>query len=253
MVERFVFGDDDIAERISHVTELERELLQQNMRKPLPVFWMETGHYGWLFDGDAIVAFGRTSAGIVQSIGGVSFSALSDLNGEVFVHYPNSLPRPVYTDHHRFAMLAMAVVPILLALINSPRSVTRERVRPAHLSSEQRLARQHRSQRGYPMYSFNRVTLKRPDNSLQSSDVLMCGAQTSKRGHWVIGHWRLIDGAAEPYWTWVDAHKRGDEEMGFVAHERHIKIAPGSFGARRGFVIPTVLGEAGGRLPASPA
>lgn len=60
----------------------------------------------------------------------------------------------------------------------------------------------------------------------------------------VIGHWRLIDGVPEPFFVWIEGHERGDRGLGWIAKERHVKLAGG---VRRGFDLPTDAGVPGER------
>jgi hypothetical protein len=247
MVERFVFlqADNDIIADAARRAAASQMSCFEDMRPLLPEFWIEFDNCGFFFDGVWVWLCGRASknvycAGRARFIDLVSGSTSKiecspfgarldkDFLGSCFGHFL-----------------------VLCALVCSPRACTREKVSPGRDLSPARRAMSFRKSQRLPLFSFNRMRVKRPDTSKRSSDVLECGAQTSKRGHWVIGHWRLIDGNPEPYWTWIEAHPRGDETAGFVAHERHVELAPGSFGTRRGCVIPTSPGQPGERRPAA--
>lgn len=255
MIERFVFDPVDVQsvyDQARGYDQQGRDLLLEKFKCPLPQMWIEHGKWGFLLMDDTVTVF----AMLTKKVTAIAFTSLDEIRQPGGITSFTELYSPGDNEWWHSWQNAVAaefcIFGALCAIINSPRAATRERGMPGRgLTPEQKVARHRRMQRGYPLYSFNRMTLKRPETSRQSSDLLICGGQASKRGHWVIGHWRLIDNNPEPYWTWVEAHKRGDDEIGFVAHERHVSIEAGAFGLRRGFTIPTRPGDAGETIRAS--
>jgi hypothetical protein len=250
MVERFVFDADDQPLIEKTWNDADRDTLLNSARLPLPTCWLELGEHGY-FVKDGFVYVYVSAGNHVFSLIRLDFSVVANATGTLpieFYDFGEHL-RVTGTDWSYFRGLVVQFA-MMCCILASPTAATVERIHGNADYAAGRESRRRRAQRGYPVFSFNKVKMRRPDTSKQSSDLLLHGPQTSKRGHWVVGHWRLVDGNAEPYWTWVDAHKRGEEALGFVAHERHVEIAPGSFGTRRGFVIPTMPGQPGTRLPA---
>ncbi|ULB10727.1 hypothetical protein ORIO_12520 [Cereibacter azotoformans] len=255
MVERFVVDVADYG-KVSASNDRSVGLVMQNLRLPMETFWLEVGECGFFVQNGYVRLFWTFGLGTPLCIGVIDLDSIRDVFGldlrDAFFVYSHCAGYFInWAPFTSKLYFSLAVFAECCSIINSPRSAAREVIRPGGIPSAQRATRHRRAQRGYPMFSFNRVTIRRPDTSLQSSGVLLCGQQTSKRGHWVIGHWRLIDNVPDPYWVWVEAHKRGDEGTGFISHERHVKIEPGSFGTRRGFVIPTDEGSPSQRVPAA--
>lgn len=141
----------------------------------------------------------------------------------------------------------LVVVFLLVALTQSRVATVRKITKKSGSTAAMRAFQRRRAQLGKPVYSYNRVQMNFPKTSLQKGEVAYDCRSGPKRAHWVIGHWRLIDGVIEPYWTWIDGHKSGDEELGFVTKERHVKIAR-SF--RRGYMLPGLSGLPGERIRA---
>lgn len=247
MVERFIFDAADYDAFVDAASPHEkRAAAYHSLRAPMPCFWAEIGEAGFFFDGETVFCLGGGKRGVYHAAS-VSLDALRGMSGDRIVIATTKFGE---TLDKSFLGSCFTLFVFMCAAINSPRACTRERIVPGRdLSLTRRLMERRKAQRA-PLYSFNKMTLNRPDTSVQSSGSVLCGAQTSKRGHWVIGHWRLIEGNAEPYWTWIESHKRGDDDLGFVAHERNVRLAPGSFGTRRGFVIPHEPGQRGEKRPA---
>lgn len=256
MIERFVFSESDrleVYENTKGLSVFQRDILMSAFRLPMPMFWLEAGLFGYFVCDNNVLLFHKFK----KTAEAVAASTVDQIKapgdflryGEIF----NRDDQNWWFQNGNAVAAAFACFAALCNVINSPRACTRERIVPGRdLSLTRRLMERRKAQRA-PLYSFNKMTLIRPDTSVQSSGSVLCGAQTSKRGHWVIGHWRLIEGNAEPYWTWIESHKRGDDDLGFVAHERHVRLAPGSFGTRRGFVIPVDPGQRGEKRPAEVA
>lgn len=257
MVERFVFAVEDQNVIYQPAEGTGFALLRAALRPPLSVFWMEIGDVGFFVQNETVTTFHHVqSRKTVMS--GVTCDFVRDLrNGvgrEIRFDFTSpahaSSAEPILREAEHLAADSLAMFCAMCSMINSPRSATRERVL-VNGTDPAKKATYRRLQRGYPVFSFNRVKLKRPDTSKLSSDVLTTNAQTSKRGHWVIGHWRLIDNNPEPYWTWVEAHPRGDEAEGFIHKERFVNLSGDlSHELRRGFVIPSMPGVSGSRIPA---
>lgn len=252
MVERFVFANDDaqfVYNSVRNMSAEVRDKVLGQFRLPLPIMWLEYGNWGFFVADEQVAILCRMG----KKVHALAFASLASIRaGGEWQDYTRLYARTDdywWADNCDHVANHFGLFGAMCAAINSPRAATREkllRYNPAISST----AQGRRVQRGYPIFSFNQVKLKRPDTSLLSSGVLITGAPTSKRGHWVIGHWRLIDGAPEPYWTWVDAHERGDDALGFVAHERHIKLDDTSGDLRRGFLIPETPGMKGDKLAA---
>lgn len=100
------------------------------------------------------------------------------------------------------------------------------------------------------MFSHNVVNMVLPKTCEHRGEIKSVESFAGKRGHLTVGHWRLIEGILTPYWTWVDGHKRGNAELGWVTKERHVKFSPDK--ARRGFLVPQAPGRRGQRLQAVP-
>jgi hypothetical protein len=103
-------------------------------------------------------------------------------------------------------------------------------------------------QRGRPMFSYNKVDLVVPRTCIYRSEVVETQSLAGKRGHMVIGHWRLIASVPEPFFVWIDGHERGDRELGYITKERTVLI--GSGGLRKGFIVPNGIGRPGERQKA---
>ncbi len=142
----------------------------------------------------------------------------------------------------------VGVIPHLLALA-SPRAATSRRILPgAGLDKGVKAFALRRAQRGVPVFSYNRVELVRPQTAMYRGEVRTAESVAGMRLHQVIGHWRLIDGVIEPYWIWIDGHERGDEKLGTIVKERHVRLDRG--GMRRGFRLPAYVGRPGERVVA---
>ena len=87
-----------------------------------------------------------------------------------------------------------------------------------------------------------RVGLVLPRTCIHCGEVVETKSLAGKRGHMVIGHWRLISGVAEPFFTRVDGHERGDRALGYITKER--AVSAGSE-RRKGFLVLNVPGRHG--------
>ena len=251
MVERFIFDKSEAEILWEEFCSGEQGLLLDNFRAPMPEMWVEIAHIGYFLTGGRLSMFDGNGTD-VKNIGSFNVCGISE--PERLLDFCNDFDRTVFWKNRRHYEATTSLFAVLCAFIVSPRAATRKRIERSGFARAGRMKGMNRRSRAvptyFPLYSFNRMTLRRPVAGQPVLEGIYCDAPTSKRGHYVIGHWRLIDGCVEPYWTWVDSHKRGSEALGFVAHERHVRVAPGSFGLRRGFEIPTFPGAPGTRIPA---
>jgi hypothetical protein len=132
-----------------------------------------------------------------------------------------------------------------LAAITNPRAATVKRLVPSVQSAAERAFARRRFQQGRPIFSYNHVELVVPQTCIYRGEVVESRSLAGKRGHMVIGHWRLIAGKAEPFFTWIEGHERGNRELGRITKERHVDIGTG--GLRRGFQMPEGPGRPGER------
>lgn len=140
-------------------------------------------------------------------------------------------------------ILTMAAI---FSVVGNARTAVSRRVVGGESVAARSLA-MRRQQRGYPVVSFNRVSLVLPKTCEYRGVIRETASLVGMRGHLVIGHWRLIDGNPEPYWVWVDGHHRGDDKLGYVGKAREIAISPE---VRRGFISPSFFGQKGQRVRA---
>ena len=227
--------------------------------KPLlPQFWIEqtskvfddTEQCGWLFDGDEVHCFYGFPRGCIH-IGSYSaiFSAL-DANMQVVGTKSSALmmlgDRYGIDEDHLFSHLGVRALAVVSA-IGSRRTAVTRRVIPSDDAASHAFQRR-RLQRGWPIFSYNQVDLILPQTCIYRGETRQVASFNGMRGHMVIGHWRLIAGALEPYWIWVDGFERGDRSRGWIVKNRVVQFIPG--GERRGFMLPTVTGQPGERRPA---
>ncbi len=152
---------------------------------------------------------------------------------------------PRYRNLGRGEMHVIGGFEVALAIINSPRTATVERVSPRMGVGYMRSA-----QRGVPMFSFNSVKLNRPPTSIQRHETQGRECQYSVRAHNVRGHWRLYVPKDDfAYWVWIDGYVAGNHDLGFVVKEHHVTASSQS--TRKGFIVPNGPGIAGKRVPAS--
>ena len=131
---------------------------------------------------------------------------------------------------------------VVIALTNSPRAAVARRKRLDD-DAASRAMRLRRFQRGRPIFSYNQVDLVIPKTCIYRGELRAVESFEGVRGHMVIGHWRLIEKVLEPFWVWINGHKRGDCERGWIVKQRNVTYVSG--GIRRGFAIPSDYGEAG--------
>jgi hypothetical protein len=129
-----------------------------------------------------------------------------------------------------------------------------QRVAPASAGPAGRAFARRRLARGRPMFSYNKVTLAVPQVCTYRGGTVETQSLAGKRGHMVVGHWRLIDNVAVPFFTWIEGHESGDRALGWITKEHMVSSWRGAGGMRRGFLIPDEPGGGSGdRRPALPA
>ena len=223
-------------------------------RPPLPTCWIEFGNWGWFIEAEEINGlafpyahvFCRGKKGLPPiTVGRMSLPDewQSTAAGSVDEHWP----REGIED----ALEYMNFLALLLVIIATPNVVSTRRVAPGQGSpaASQRALRQ--AQRGRPVYSFNEVRLTPGRTAIHNGVVKPSAAFVGKRGHMVIGHWRLLEKKLEPVWVWVEGHERGDPDKGRVIKQRIVANAQSVI--RRGYFFPERDGYPGARMAARPA
>jgi hypothetical protein len=263
LVERFVF-DAEVDQQLKSVfcgdrAKDLRRIAVASARIPIMPCWLEIGGTtGWLFyeifNVGYVALFNETNIGPVCL--GRAPSALygcSDFLSDDYVF--NLEISPVagrFNVSHKDVGNDLIKAAYLLAVYSQPHMSTTERVTYGKLqgSAAARAMARRKAQKHGGVYSFNVVKLKVPKPSEIHGFVAATGSCAPKRGHMRIGHWRLIDGKIEPYWTWVEACEVGDRSLGWVTKQREISISSGL--SRRGFELPSFCGRPGERIPARP-
>lgn len=254
LAERFVFSEG-IFDELSRVMldDTSRSAAIERARVPCFPAWIEAGRYSWHFwldaDGAQMATFflnGRSPL-TVFNIGDVISGSAGDINVAL-----TSLGARIQSAENVpddwFGAFSFRVV-FLLAVISSPRAASvRRRLSGEGLSAADRAMRLRRAQAGRPMFSFNEVILVPAKTALHRGVLQPVESFAGMRGHVVMGHWRLIDGKIEPYWIWVDGHRRGNDRLGTIVKQRNVGAVTGRW--RKGFQIPDGLGLAGERRPA---
>jgi hypothetical protein len=224
---------------------------------PIPQCWFELQdtQTGCLFDGDDGVVFAAPSNGFkgkhffavaIVHLDRVRAIASQSSHLDWVTWLPDGLPwQHVHGDKTMRAVLVMWA--IVIALTNSPRAAVSRR-RRLDDDAASRAMRLRRFQRGRPIFSYNQVDLVLPKTCIYRGEVRAVESFEGMRGHMVIGHWRLIDKALEPFWVWIDGHERGDRDRGWIVKQRNVTYVAG--GLRRGFAVPSGRGSSGERRKA---
>jgi hypothetical protein len=214
-----------------------RIALRASIKSPLPQFWLESAamRHGFLFDGDrgtvwahfanAVLPIATFDLDVIRRGAGHLSDVLED-GAEFFKHRP-----------HEFRLMIVTVGNVLAA-IGSRRATSLKR----NQVTQSQAKRAFRA--GRPRFSYQQVDLIIPRTCIFRDEVHDVRALEAMRGHMVIGHWRLIDGAIEPFWRWIEGHERGDRERGWIIKQRNLVYVGGS---RRGFLLPEQAGEPGER------
>jgi len=243
-VDRFIFDEGFLQEAIEVYVD-HGEMTAPAAKPPLPICWIELENHGLLIDGDhfALIYDGRPDCRLICLVIG-SVGLLDDSSKEYRSHH-----KLTERDEIAFAE-TIARFRVCLAALQSPNVTTTRRILPGEgRSAAHRAFVRRRFQQGRPMFSYNVVELVPPRAALHRGVLKPAEHFEGMRGHFVIAHWRLIGTAIEPYWVWVEGHKRGDESKGFITKERHAKAR--SLPVRRGFELPPNSGVPGQRLKAN--
>jgi hypothetical protein len=259
MVERFVFDFDELRPSWDYLCEFDEAGKQrlcvagENLRVPFDNCWLEVAStsrsYGYL-----VSACGNDHEirSFTEVDGEPRFTwaaKASTLRQRGPLSVTRLLPKPLPPDLTLQLITQASAFEMLCAILASPNMATTERVvRAMGTTKESRALHRARAQRGKPVFSFNRVSVRLPQAAHLNGVLVDRDSPLVKRAHMVIGHWRLIDGVLEPYWVWVHPHERGDRTAGFVANERYVSLSAAVL--RRGWLIPQTAGTAGQRVPA---
>lgn len=253
MAERFLFADTALDDLMRVFDDEESRWSAVIVaRVPCIPCWVETGDYAWHFWSDdrgrTMCTFfmdGRTPLAVFH------FDGLRDESDETPVTLtPAAVAIQLTGDVPDiwFSAAASRVV-FLLAALSQPRVATVRRQIPGGADgAAERASRLRRAQIGRPVFSFNVVEFRPAQTALHRGVLKPVESFAGMRGHVVMGHWRLIDGKIEPYWIWVDGHRRGDDSLGTIVKERQVASLRG--GLRRGFTVPAELGRHGERRAA---
>lgn len=250
--DRFVFGPEAVQAIGAGTTHLEGLALGEALnivRWPADIFWMEMANYsgdrwGMLKDCDRVTIVIAPSA--CPPIVFASFG-LSDLasGGEISFGNRFTGPEKVQDLADLFGRGLLGCIVLADHRLTSVR-----RVLPSFVDRARRAHARRQEQRGAPIHSYNVVDLILPKTAMHRGELKPVESFAGMRGHLVIGHWRLVDGRPEPYWVWVDGHHRGDDRLGVITKERHVRLAGGE---RRGFRMPERTGGSGERIKAERA
>lgn len=229
-LDRFVFGRPESEALFALAARLPFPDSNHRVVAPLKDFWMELAlsgvRYGFSYasagDNAIVLVFLSTERGASLQLFG-TFSVHAGIIGrQAFVAKSSGVSRDdglrdyVHTVRQLFAAA-------LTSLTQSRMAVTRKTHRYEGHKDIAKAATKA-AQRGRPVYSHNLVEFTFLKTSIQRGEIDAVTGLGEKRGHWVIGHWRWIDAnTAEPHWTWVIPHKRGNDARGFVTKTRRVK------------------------------
>jgi hypothetical protein len=263
--DRFVLSDQFHDAIAGWGAELDREsrfALFSSTEPLLPQYWIDTHDNAWFVDDDVSIHFAVTGNGVIIPTGKFSFTQANEGysagTGAVHVTFFKSAlaalqtasPDEYETARREAGNLVIAAL-LLTAGITSHRSATVRRIIPSRDTPAERAFARRQMQRGRPVFSYNKVDLIIPQTCIHCGDVVETKSLAGKRGHMVVGHWRLIAGVAEPFFTWIDGYERGDREPGYITKERHVVL--NSSGPRHGFMVPNTIGRSGERRKAERA
>lgn len=263
--DRYVFDREDVNALSDHFEEdaESRLLATEYARLPSDPCWLECENLGFLVwkDGQGAVPLvgfiGGRGHALVGSLAYVDFGQIKTLDaigkGRTKIELLQTGRRVVSSGSLKASQVSSLLFKaiVMMAAMSSPRVTTVRKVSRdvSALNSAERAFRMRRAQRGRPVFSYNKVDLVLPKTALHRGVLKPAESFAGMRGHFVMGHWRLIDGVLEPYWTWVDGHKRGDPELGWITKERHVDL---SRVTRRGYLVPAQEGHPGQRVRAIP-
>jgi hypothetical protein len=179
------------------------------IKPPLPMFWMEVEGVlarrgktegispAWFFHDGRMMGLAGIETGerlIVVPFGLISLGQVVD--GEA--HFENCKTRTgqrmiddgVFTEADHSEFLMMGFEP--MGLLGNNRHVSTKRIIRYGDDAIGRRWRRRRFQQGRPIYSYNQVDLVLPQTCIHRGEVVEAKSLAGKRGHMVIGHWRLI-------------------------------------------------------------
>lgn len=244
-VERFVIGSAegvavrDLAMRLgSNGNQLER----REILLPLPVFWLEVDFFSEVSGFPARFGYfvfpprenGEVSVAVIvsPSRGGklaanpaFAFALIIGADKKISdnVRISETISRQPKDARERAVSLASYLFEASLVSITQSKMATTRRMHRFEGRPDIAKIMRRQSLRGAPVYSFNRVEFSFIRAAIERGEINAQGFG-EKRGHWVIGHWRWLEkNVAEPHYTWVTPHIRGNEALGFVTKERRMK------------------------------
>ncbi|MBA5778227.1 hypothetical protein H2509_13950 [Stappia sp. F7233] len=255
--DRFVFDHEECGRLLPALFDdpESREAAIQVARAPIVPCWIELGNFAWL----AIGTPEATQLVLFQKVENMAFpwcsSVLSDRlrdGGDYEVAFTPKADtvrgiKPGVAD--TILKMQRLVIFLLAAISSHSRVAAARRILPSSVDRARQASAKRRAQRGRPVFSYNRVEFVRPYTAIHRGVLKPAESFAGMRGHFVIGHWRLIDNELQPYWTWVDGHPRGDESLGHVTKERGVDLSR-IIGNRRGFDLPGFAGKPGQRVEA---
>ena len=228
-LERFVFGRDEYEAIYGLALSMDKRKAAPNIKLPFPEFWLEvereSGRDGYLVElddgyGGAVVSVFSYSRRAKFLSPVAQFRVLCD--GDLDSSYV-WLMAPLVVPEKDEAMVVKAHMVVFAGAITA---LTRTRMASTRRTHRYEgfpnigVATRRAAQRGAPVYSFHIVKFAFPQVSIQRGETVQ-SVGDGVRGHWVIGHWRYIDkNTVEPHFTWVPAHKRGNEALGFITKQR---------------------------------
>lgn len=219
----------------------------RNARPLLPQFWLELedGKTGWLFDGDQCTCYFLLGgpSNRVDLVGTIDLREYRNVSAEM--HVGLTQVGSFYSERWPSTTIHILKGPSIAAVISNQRHV--EISKPIHRTAAERVMMRRRLGHDHPIFSYKRVNLILPQTVHYRGEERDIGSFEGMRGHLVIGHWRLIDGVAEPFWTWIDGHERGDRDLGWITKERRVTVTDDLVHERRGFLIPADIGQHGER------
>lgn len=256
-VERFVIADEAGFEMFFETFKGNERIDALEYAKPPCVpCWIELPHLQLAFYIDVVGQHGLCVSLLTvtsKGAGVMSWSPIADLqNAEGGSIYATKLGAKSGNSDEHSASLLKGLIACLI--ITSNRVATTRRMSPSTDTAADRAMLRRRAQQGRPVFSHNIVTVTRPETSEFRGRIIESVSRgPGVRAHIRAGHWRLISTHVEngelcPYWTWVDGHEVGDEQLGRVVKTRIVEFSPA--GIRKGFVVPSFAGTAGDRVQA---
>lgn len=255
LVERFVFIEPLRFSDAWAVSAFDSMTERATFMHPLDTYWLEatwaaprmTLSFGVMFKDQRLWIFVK-NAGMPILLGACPTPSEMP-NGQFRIEVKPARGLPVGTDKDAADFMALIVEKLwlLLASLASSHTVSTRRQIITQPDFATRRMLNRRFQTGQPFLSANIVEFRKPETCIYRGEVRETASFAGKRGHLVIGHWRLIDKTMTPFWVWVDGHPRGDLNLGWVQKTRVVKDAERpkrkgapEFAGTRGMRIPTV-------------